>query len=80
MAHITIIVGTESGNAQMCADYLQDQLPQCGHRVDVVGDADVADLDLAGRDVVLICTSTHGDGELPDNLAPFARRLQDTRP
>jgi len=80
MAHITIIVGTESGNAQMCADYLQDQLPQCGHRVDVVGDADVADLDLAGRDVVLICTSTHGDGELPDNLAPFARWLQDTRP
>ncbi|MCK7493145.1 MAG: hypothetical protein MZW92_17955 [Comamonadaceae bacterium] len=38
MAHITIIVGTESGNAQMCADYLQDQLPQFGHRVDVVSD------------------------------------------
>ncbi|MCK7493144.1 MAG: flavodoxin domain-containing protein [Comamonadaceae bacterium] len=29
---------------------------------------------------MLLCTSTHGDGELPDNLAPFARRLQEARP
>lgn len=80
MATITIIVGTESGNARMCADYLQEQLPRLGHSVEVVGEQDAARLDLGAHDVLLVCTSTHGDGELPDNLIPLAQRLRDHRP
>jgi MioC protein len=80
MANITIIVGTESGNAQMCADHLSDNLPGLGHSVEVVADADVAAVDLTRHSVVLVCTSTHGDGELPDNLIPLADRLRADAP
>ena len=80
MAKILIIVGTESGNAQMCADHLSDNLPALGHEVEVAADADAGSVDLAGRDVVLVCTSTHGDGELPDNIIPLAERLRGDMP
>lgn len=80
MASITIIVGTESGNAQMCADYLSEELPSLGCRVDLIPEDQVAGIDLDGRDVLLICTSTHGDGELPDNLVPLAKRLSEEKP
>ena len=80
MAKILIIVGTESGNAQMCADHLSDNLPALGHEVEVAADADAGSVDLAGRDVVLVCTSTHGDGELPDNIIPLAERLRGEAP
>jgi MioC protein len=80
MANILIIVGTESGNAQMCADHLADNLPRLGHEIEVAGDADAGRVDLSGREIVLICTSTHGDGELPDNLIPFAERLRQGSP
>ena len=80
MARILIIVGTESGNAQMCADHLSDNLPALGHEVEVAADADAGSVDLAGRDAVLVCTSTHGDGELPDNIIPLAQRLRDESP
>jgi MioC protein len=44
--------------------------------VEVAADADAGRVDPAGREAVLICTSTHGDGELPDNIAPLAERLR----
>lgn len=80
MANITIIVGTESGNAQMCADYLREQLPSLGHCIEVIPEGEAGSVDLQACEVVLICTSTHGDGELPDNLVPLARRLRDDKP
>jgi MioC protein len=80
MANILIIVGTESGNAQMCADHLADNLPRLGHAIEVAGDADAGRVELAGCEIVLICTSTHGDGELPDNLIPLAERLRQSSP
>lgn len=80
MANILIIVGTESGNAQMCADHLSDNLPSLGHQVEVASDADAGSVELDGRDVVLVCTATHGDGELPDNIIPLALRLRADKP
>ena len=80
MARLLIIVGTESGNAQMCADHLADNLPGLGHEVEIAGDADAGSVDLAGRDVILVCTSTHGDGGLPDNIIPLAERLRGQLP
>lgn len=80
MANILIIVGTESGNAQMCADHLADNLPRLGHEIEVAAEADAGQADLGGREVVLVCTSTHGDGELPDNIIPLADRLRNDKP
>lgn len=80
MADILVIVGTESGNAQMVADYLSDELGPLGHAFEIVNDGTADDASLGDRSVVLVCTATHGDGELPDNLIPFRESLAETRP
>lgn len=79
MAHITIVVGTVSGNAQICADVLRRRLPACGHSV-ALWDGDGAMPAVAGRDVVLVCTSTRKGGQVPGNLAPLVQRLREHRP
>lgn len=80
MAEILIVVGTESGNAQMVADLLEDELGGLGHAVEVTDGGTATDLDLGARDVVLVCTSTHGSGELPDNIIPLADSLRESPP
>jgi len=80
MASILIIVGTESGNAQMVADLLEEELPGLGHEVEVFSEGTAGDAGLDNRDVVLVCCSTHGDGELPDNIIPFAEELEKQAP
>lgn len=74
MADIAILVGTDSGNAQMVADTLDDELSKY-HDVTVHEEPDFADLDLANRDIILICCSTHGNGEMPDTIFPFYEAL-----
>ncbi|MQX36704.1 flavodoxin/nitric oxide synthase [Roseospira navarrensis] len=80
--NILVIVGTESGNAQMVGETVADELGRLGHHADLVEDCDggLDALDLPGRDALLVCTSTHGLGELPDNLIPFADALKDQSP
>lgn len=80
MANTLILVGTESGNAQMVADCLQEELAGLGHAVEIVDHGTAADADFPSRDVVLICCATHGLGELPDNIIPMADSLRDQRP
>lgn len=79
MASILILVGTESGNAQMVADTLQEELGRAGHSVEVRSEGDGLD-GLDGERVVLICTATHGLGELPDNIIPLHDALKAQRP
>lgn len=79
MAHITIVVGTVSGNAQICADCLRLRLPDFGHSV-TAWNGDGAMPALAGRDVLLVCTSTRQGGGVPANLAPLIDRLRRERP
>ncbi|MCP4330295.1 MAG: flavodoxin/nitric oxide synthase [Alphaproteobacteria bacterium] len=80
MADILIIVGTESGNSQMVADLLEEELPAIGHTVEILDSADCADAGFGDREYVLICCSTHGDGELPDNIIPLAESLEKQAP
>ena len=76
MADIAILVGTESGNAQMVADTLNDELGM-DHDVVVHEEPELDELDLASREIVIICCSTHGDGELPDNIIPLHDALKE---
>lgn len=80
MDDILILVGTESGNAQMVAECLADDFAAKGRRADVVDQPDVTDAGFAGRKVVLVCVSTHGLGELPSNIQPLADALEAQRP
>ncbi len=80
MTDIAILVGTESGNAQMVADALQEVLEEMSHAVSLHEEPCADELDLANREVMLVSCSTHGDGELPDNIIPFCDFLKENKP
>jgi MioC protein len=79
MASILILVGTESGNAQMVADALQPVLEAAGHAVSV-SDAAASAADFLGNDVLLVVCATHGAGDIPTNILPLAEALERERP
>ena len=79
MATLLILVGTESGNAQMVADALKPVLAAVGHTVDVTDKAaGVADLE--AHEVFLVICATHGSGDVPTNILPLAEALERERP
>jgi MioC protein len=77
MARIVILVGTESGNAQMVADVLKDEIQE--HDVSISDRAQSA-ADLAGYDIALIVCATHGNGDIPTNILPLAQSLEQNKP
>ena len=79
MVSILILVGTESGNAQMVADALKPVLVAAGHKIDVSDKAATA-ADLAAHDVHLVVCATHGTGDIPTNILPLAETLERERP
>jgi MioC protein len=79
MARILILVGTESGNAQMVADALKPVLLSAGHSVDVTDKA-ATSADLKSHDVLLVVCATHGSGDIPTNITPLAQTLERERP
>lgn len=79
VARILILVGTESGNAQMVADALKPVLLAAGHSVDVTDKA-ATPADLCSHDVLLVVCATHGSGDIPTNILPLAETLQRDRP
>ncbi|MCV2886529.1 flavodoxin domain-containing protein [Aestuariibacter sp. AA17] len=73
MAHFEIIVGSVLGATEYVADAVLETLEKCGmqgtiHLTPTLGEID------ASRPWI-ICTSTHGAGDLPDNIQPFADAL-----
>lgn len=79
MASILILVGTESGNAQMVADALKPVLTGAGHTVGVSDTAATA-TDFLGNDVLLVVCATHGAGDIPTNILPLAETLERDHP
>jgi Sulfite reductase, alpha subunit (flavoprotein) len=80
MAEILIVVGSESGNARLVAEGVRDELQRLGHAVTLAAGRDCADLRLEERRLLLVCTSTYGYGDWPDNIAAFAHSLDTIRP
>ena len=79
MATILILVGTESGNAQMVADALKPVLTAAGHRVDVTDKA-AGMGDLQSHEIFLVVSATHGSGDIPTNILPLAETLEREQP
>ncbi|SKA23936.1 MioC protein [Enhydrobacter aerosaccus] len=79
MSKILILVGTESGNAQMVADALKPVLETAGHAVDV-SDKAASSADLVAHDVLLVVCATHGSGDIPTNILPLAETLEQAKP
>lgn len=76
---ITILYGTETGNAEMLAEDIQAAL-EGEHEVDCLNLSDMAPADFdAGRFYLMVC-STYGDGELPASAQPFAEAMETSAP
>lgn len=77
MAQIGIFVGTVYGNALLVAEEAENILRERGHEVKVYEDASLESfLSYRERDV-LVVTSTTGQGDLPDSIAPLYAALRE---
>jgi MioC protein len=74
--HFEIIVGTMLGAAEYVADALAETLKQKGFTYTIHLEPNLDNISTSAH--WLVCTSTHGAGELPDNIQPFAGQLKAT--
>ncbi|MEM9386769.1 MAG: flavodoxin domain-containing protein [Pseudomonadota bacterium] len=77
--NISIMYGTESGNAESLADFLRKQLDD-EHQIYVDDLANVDPSYLPTDQFYIFICSTFGDGELPSSAQPFAARLEKDQP
>ena len=77
---LTILVGTMTGTAEMVAQEVQTVLEAAGHAVTIrmMDDLDAAVFQLGTT--FLVCTSTYGQGDVPDNAQEFFASLERERP
>ena len=78
MADITLISGSTLGSAEYVAEHLADKLEEAGFSTATLHGPTLDELSLQG--LWLIVSSTHGAGELPDNLLPLYEALEQQRP
>lgn len=78
---IRILVGTMTGTAQLCAQEMELALDDGETEVKTVLMDGLDASALAERDAVyLICTSTYGQGDVPDNARRLYESLEKERP
>lgn len=80
MANISIVVGTVYGGAGLVAEEIQSALENLEHEVTLLEEARGTDLEGDDIDILLICTSTTGSGELPEDIQPLHTDLVDAPP
>jgi MioC protein len=83
MSSFQIIVGSMLGGTEYVAESCEEQLLAQDHQVQLHLDPNFStilnasfDEKTNNPDTWLICTSTHGAGELPDNIQPFFEDLE----
>ena len=77
---ITILVGTMTGTAQLCAQEMELALDDGETAVETLL-MDRLDASVFGRPgLFLVCTSTYGQGDVPDNAKAFYEDLKAKRP
>ena len=77
---ITILVGTMTGTAQLCAQEMELALDDGDTRVETLLMDGLDSTVFAREGVFLICTSTYGQGDVPDNARALYEDLQKKRP
>ncbi|MEJ4045383.1 flavodoxin [Erwinia sp. SLM-02] len=78
MAEVGIFVGTVYGNALLVAEEAEPLLVEAGHQVKVFEDPTLEDWKRYEGKVALVITSTTGQGDLPDSIAPLFHAIKDS--
>ncbi|RCU45414.1 MULTISPECIES: FMN-binding protein MioC [Corallincola] len=77
---VQLLVGSMLGATEYVADHAADLLQQAGYSTEIVIDFNQWRPRDDESQRWLICTSTHGAGDLPDNIQPLAEYLLMHRP
>jgi len=77
--NITVLYGTETGNAEMLAEDVAAHL-EGAHEVACTNLSDFAPADFDPGQFYLVICSTYGDGELPASAKPFAEAMEAEMP
>ena len=77
MSSFQVIVGSMLGGSEYVAEACEEILTALGHQVELHFQPDFAQI-LSEKQTWLICTSTHGAGDYPDNIQAFARDLENS--
>lgn len=73
---IPVLCGSETGNAEYCAEMLVNALREHGHSAEVIDMEDFDPQALPGHPLVFIVTSTYGNGGPPSNAERLLESLQ----
>ena len=74
-AKLTVLYGTESGNAEKLADLSAKEAKKRGFQAAVKNMADISPSDLAKVENLLVIVSTWGDGEPPESATSFYKEF-----
>jgi len=74
MQSVNIIVGSQMGSAEYVAEQLAEALEQQGIQVQLHEQPVFDDIDQEDT-IWLLCTSTYGAGDYPENLLPFVESI-----
>lgn len=77
MAQVGIFVGTVYGNSLLVAEEAENILNAQGHEVKVFEEGMLDAWQLYRQYYVLVITSTTGQGDLPDSIAPLFHTIRD---
>lgn len=77
---VSILVGTMTGTAELVAGDVKKALEGKGHSVDVLLMDNLKAEVFQRPGAFLICTSTYGQGDVPDNARDFFADLQAAKP
>lgn len=78
MADITLISGSTLGSSEYVADHLDEKLSEAGHTTATLHGPGLEELQPEGIWIIVI--STHGAGELPDNIQPLFNAIKRQQP
>jgi MioC protein len=77
---ITILIGTMTGTAQLCAQEMELALDDGEAKIEALLMDNLDSAVFAREGAFLICTSTYGQGDVPDNARALYEDLQRKRP
>ena len=78
MTKVTLITGSTMGSAEYVAEHIAEILEKTGFDTEVTYGPSLKDLPTKG--IWLIVCSTHGAGELPENIQPLAKEITEEKP
>lgn len=78
MADITLISGSTLGSAEYVAEHLEEKLQEAGFSTQMLHGPELDEVPLEG--IWLVVCSTHGAGDIPDNLLPLFEAITESQP